>query len=70
MTAAPEAGTMMDAVKEFIKDLLAASPPRQPAAGELLVRIEERLGWRARLTFLTAVHKLREDKTLPGYQRD
>lgn len=42
----------------------------QPGAEEVLSKIEQDIGWIGRWIFWEAVRRMREDKTLPAYQRD
>lgn len=53
---------------KFIFDLLKL-PNSQPSAGELLLKVEEKLGWHVRHEILPVIRQLRDYKRLPHYQR-
>lgn len=59
---------LQQTVRAKILDVLAARC--QPSACEMLGRLEEALGWRARRCFLPAVQELREDHSLQRYLRE
>jgi len=64
----PEASEVIARAKAAITKMLARR--RQPAAGELLRELEKEIGWYVRHVYQNVIVQLREDATIPTYQRD